>query len=133
MNAVNTMNDRLLRTALRGNGVFSAVSGAMMVVASRPLAEFIGLAWPSALLIMGVLTLLYALDLFWFTSRETINMTFAWLTIILDVAWVVGSVVLLLADPLGFTVAGKWFVGLMAEAVALFAVVQWLGVRRLKV
>ena len=133
MNAVNTMNDRLLRTALRGNGVFSAVSGAMMVVASRPLAEFIGLAWPSALLIMGVLTLLYALDLFWFTSRETINMTFAWLTIILDVAWVVASVALLLADPLGFTVAGKWFVGLMAEAVALFAVVQWLGVRRLKV
>ncbi len=133
MNAVNTMNDRLLRTALRGNGVFSAVSGAMMVVASRPLAEFIGLAWPSALLIMGVLTLLYALDLFWFTSRETINMTFAWLTIILDVAWVVASVVLLLADPLGFTVAGKWFIGLMAEAVALFAVVQWLGVRRLKV
>ena len=133
MNAVNTMNDRLLRTALRGNGVFSAVSGAMMVVASRPLAEFIGLAWPSALLIMGVLTILYALDLFWFTSRETINMTFAWLTIILDVAWVVASVVLLLADPLGFTVAGKWFIGLMAEAVALFAVVQWLGVRRLKV
>ena len=133
MNAVNTMNDRLLRTALRGNGVFSAVSGAMMVVASRPLAEFIGLAWPSALLIIRVLTLLYALDLFWFTSRETINMTFAWLTIILDVAWVVASVVLLLADPLGFTVAGKWFIGLMAEAVALFAVVQWLGVRRLKV
>lgn len=133
MNAVNTMNDRLLRTALRGNGLFSAVSGAMMVVASRPLAEFIGLAWPSALLILGIILLLYALDLFWFTSRATISLTFAWVAIVLDVAWVMGSVALLLADPLGFTVAGKWFVGLMAEAVALFAVVQWLGVRRLKV
>ena len=50
MNAVSTMNDRLLRTALRGNGIFSAVSGAVLVVASRPLAEFIGLSWPSALL-----------------------------------------------------------------------------------
>ena len=133
MNAVNTMNDRLLRTALRGNGLFSAVSGAMMVVASRPLAEFIGLAWPSALLILGIILLLYALDLFWFTRRATISLTFAWVAIVLDVAWVMGSVALLLADPLGFTVAGKWFVGLMAEAVALFAVVQWLGVRRLKV
>lgn len=131
MNAVNTMNDRLLRTALRGNGLFSAVSGAVLVIASRPLAETIGFPWPNALFILGIILLLYALDLFWFTSRETLNMTFAWVAIILDVAWVIGSIALLLADPLGFTVAGKWFIGLIAEAVALFALVQWLGVRRL--
>lgn len=132
MNAVNTVNDRLLRTALRGNGLFSAVSGVVLVVASRPLAQFIGLPWPSVLLITGILLLLYALDLFWFTSRETLNLTFAWIAIDLDVAWVIGSVALLLTDPVGFTVAGKWFIGLIAEVVALFAIAQWLGVRRLK-
>lgn len=131
MNVINETNDRLLRTALRGNGLFSAVSGAVLVLASRPLAETIGFPWPNTLLILGIILLLYALDLFWFTSRETVNLTFAWVAIALDVAWVIGSIALLLTDPVGLTVAGQWFIGLIAEVVALFALVQWLGVRRL--
>ena len=131
MNVINETNDRLLRTALRGNGLFSAVSGAVLVLASRPLAETIGFPWPNTLLILGIILLLYALDLFWFTSRATLNITFAWVAIALDVAWVIGSIALLLTDPVGLTVAGQWFIGLIAEAVALFALVQWLGVRRL--
>ena len=131
MNATMSVNDRLLRMALRGNGIFSTVSGALLVVASRPLAEFLGVSSAAALLSLGVILLLYAVDLFWMTSRENLSLPFAWFAIIMDVLWVIGSIVLLVADPLGLTVAGKWAIGLIAEAVALFAIVQWLGVRRI--
>src|SRR5690606_4272623 len=102
------------------------VSGALLVVASRPLAEFLGVSSAAALLILGIILLLYAVDLFWITSRENLSLPFAWFAIIMDVLWVIGSVILLVADPLGLTVTGKWAIGLIAEAVALFAVVQWV-------
>lgn len=131
MNAVLPVNDRLLRTALRGNGIFSALSGVVLVVASRPLAEWLGVSSAAALLALGIILLLYAVDLFWITTWENLSLPFAWFAIIMDALWVLGSVILLVMDPLGLTVAGKWTIGLIAELVALFAIAQWLGVRRL--
>jgi hypothetical protein len=42
----------------------------------------------------------------------------------------VGSYALILAVP--FSVGGKWIVALVAELVLAFAVVQWLGIRRIR-
>lgn len=131
MNVALPVNDRLLRTALRGNGIFSALSGTVLAVTSRPLAEWMGISPATALLVLGVILLLYAVDLFWVTTRENLSLPFAWFAIIMDVLWVIGSVALLIMDPLGLTVAGKWAIGLIAEVVALFAIVQWVGVRRI--
>lgn len=131
MNAALPVNDRLLRTALRGNGIFSALSGGLLLVASRPLAEWLGVSSAAALLVLGIILLLYAVDLFWVTTGENLSLPFAWFAIIMDVIWVIGSIILLVIDPLGLTVAGKWAIGLVAEVVALFAIAQWLGVRRL--
>lgn len=52
----------------------------------------------------------------------------AWIAVILDIVWVVGSYVLLFA--VRFSVGGKWAVAAVAEVVFLFAVIQWLGLRR---
>jgi hypothetical protein len=44
------------------------------------------------------------------------------------VVWVVGGYALLFA--VRFSSGGKWVVALVAELVFLFAVMQWLGLRR---
>ena len=54
----------------------------------------------------------------------------AWIAVILDVAWVIGSYPLLFVVP--FSTSGKWIVGIVAEVVMLFALVQWLGIRRIR-
>ena len=50
---------------------------------------------------------------------------------VLDVLWVLGSVALIFSNQIPLTVAGKWAVALVADVVALFAVLQYVGVRRM--
>jgi hypothetical protein len=49
-----------------------------------------------------------------------------------DIAWVVGSVALVAFDPLGLTLAGRVAVIVIALCVADFALLQALGLGRLR-
>jgi hypothetical protein len=128
--AQSVQESKLLRQALRGNGIFSAVSGLVLIVAARPLATFTGLAWPLALTITGLVLLPYAAVLFWATSQPEIDSRLAKTAVFLDGLWVMGSVLLLLTDWLNLSVAGNWTVALLAEAVLTFAILQAVGLRR---
>nr|MBI3612771.1 hypothetical protein [Nitrospirota bacterium] len=50
-----------------------------------------------------------------------------WGAIGLDTAWVLGSALLLIATPIPLTLAGKWAVGIVADIVAAFALLQFYG------
>jgi hypothetical protein len=51
--------------------------------------------------------------------------------VVLDILWVLGSIILLFGGSLPLTLAGKWTIALLAEAVATFAILQTIGLRRL--
>jgi hypothetical protein len=119
---------RLLRRALQGNASFSVVSGALILAMNRTLVEFLGLPGGASLAPLGIGLLGYGGWLLWNARRETIKIVDAWIAVILDIVWVVGSYVLLFA--VRFSVGGKWAVAVVAELVLLFAVIQWLGLRR---
>ena len=122
---------QLLRYALRGNGLFSASSGLILVAAGPALSSFTGITPALALQIVGAVLLLYGAGLLWISTRAEIDRRVAWTAIILDVAWVAGSIMILLAGWLPLTVAGKWTVAVLADVVAVFAIVQYVGLRRL--
>ena len=119
---------KLLRRALQGNALFSMISGALILAINRPLVEFLGLPSNASLTPLGIGFLGYAGWLLWNAKREKIRILDAWIAVILDIVWVVGSYALLLA--VRFSSGGKWAVVLVAELVFLFAVMQWLGLRR---
>jgi len=119
---------KLLRTALQGNALFSMISGALVLATNRTLVEFLGLPSSASLTPLGIGLLGYAGWLLWNARREKIKIVHAWIAVILDMVWVVGSYAVLFA--LRFSSGGKWAVGLVAELVLLFAVMQWLGLRR---
>lgn len=48
----------------------------------------------------------------------------------LDAVWVVGAYMLILV--ILFSAGGKWVVVLVAELVLAFAILQWLGIRRVR-
>ena len=48
----------------------------------------------------------------------------------MDAVWVVGSYALIFLVP--FRAGGKWVVALVAELVLAFAILQWLGIRRVR-
>ena len=125
-----TSRPSLLRHALQANGCFSALSGAVFLLAAQPIARLAGLD-PLQVRSLGPGLLLFATWLFWISSRRRIPARQAWIVVALDLLWVLGSAALLLGHLAPLTVAGRWLVGLIAVAVLLLADLQAYGLYRL--
>lgn len=120
----------LLKRALTGNAVFSVVSGVAILLANHWLVRFLGLPEKVSLSILGVSLIVYAAVLWFQAHRPTIKITDAWVAVIMDAIWVVGSYTLIFVVP--FSLGGKWAVALVAEVVLVFAMLQWFGIRRIR-
>ena len=135
---MNASSDRLLRRTLWGNAVFSVISGAALVTFATPFAR---LATEAPLTVMGLdLALVFELlglgvvafgaICAWAASRETLPRSWAQLIFAADIAWVVGSA-LMLVLPAAWTTAGIAGIAVVALIVADLAVLEYLGLRRL--
>lgn len=120
----------LLRRALQGNSLFSAMSGLTLLIGANAVSVFTGIESAAILTGLGVVLLLFAADLFWMTRETAVNPTFARLIIALDILWVVGSVLILFTNWVPLTNAGWWSVAIVADIVAVFAILQYIGLRR---
>lgn len=127
----SNQESNLLRNALRGNALFSAISGLIALLAAQSVATFTGIEAPVFFVVLGIVLILYAADLWWIATRETIDRRFAWAAIVLDILWVAGSIVILLSGWISLTAAGGWAIALLAETVAIFSILQYIGLRRL--
>jgi hypothetical protein len=120
----------LLRTALLANCIFSGLSGIILLFGSNRLSGFFGLHMPTILLGAGALLLVYAAALFLNARRVTVCQTEASIAVLVNVAWIVGSVGLLFVGSL--STVGNWTVTIAANIVLLFAVFQFYAIRRLR-
>jgi len=121
---------QLLRTALLANASFSIISGLTLVLAGREIVRLLGLPDAVSLVPLGVSLLVFAAVLVLFARKKSIKLSDAWIAVVMDAAWVIGSYPLLFMAP--FSTGGKWIVGIVAEVVMVFALLQWFGIRRIK-
>jgi hypothetical protein len=119
-----------LRKALIGNALFSTLSGLTILFAQGWVLRILGLSKDVSLPILGLGLLVFAATLVINARRQQVKTSDAWIAVFMDVAWVLGSYVLIFIVP--FSVAGKWVVGLVAELVLGFAVLQFVGIRRIQ-
>jgi hypothetical protein len=119
-----------LRRALLANASFSAISGLVLVSAQRSVVRLLGLPETINLISLGISLLVFAAILVLFARKNPIKLLHAWIAVILDATWVIGSYPLLFVVP--FSTSGKWVVGIVAEVVMVFALMQWLGIRRIR-
>ena len=90
----------------------------------------VGIPAPGIALAVGGLLLAFGAALLWHASRATLSRREALLTVVLNVAWVAGSIVVLAAGPL--TLLGNLAVAAVAAAVLGFAALEVAGLRRLR-
>lgn len=124
-------NSSLLRNTLVGNSVFSFLSGVASLLFSKAIANFLGLSASWIILVLGVGLILYGTEIYLAARREPIHTGVARFAVYADLAWVVGSAVLLFANLVPFTTAGKWAIAIIADVVLVFALLQYIGLRRL--
>jgi hypothetical protein len=124
-------NSSPIRSILYANAIFSGVSGLLFVIASQPIAGFLGMNMPLAILILGFGLVGYAALLYLNASRPEISRSFVLFTVVADSVWVLLSILLLLTNWMPFTVPGKWAVGIVAVIVDIFATLQFFEWRKM--
>jgi hypothetical protein len=120
---------RLLRFALRLDAAGSGALGLLGLAAAAPLADLLGMT-TGVLRGTGAFFVAYALALVFLAARPAIPRAAAWAAVVGNSAWALGSIGAAVAGRDEFTTLGVAVVLAQAAAVALFADLQWVGLRR---
>jgi hypothetical protein len=119
-----------LRLALRLDAVASGTMGVGLIAGHRLHDDVLGM--PAAVAVpVGVFLVAFAIWLGILASRTPLGGRAVWAVIVVNALWVVDSVVLVVAGLLPLTTAGVAVVLAQAIAVAVFADLEYLGLRRL--
>lgn len=124
-----TDSDGLLRLALRLDAVASGALGLLAVAAAPALDDLLGIE-PSVLRPIGIFLVLFAAAVAVIASRPRIGPAAAWTVIGVNALWVIDSVAVVATGWLDLTGLGIAFVLVQAAAVAFFADLQFMGLRR---
>ena len=119
----------LLRSALRGDAIFSEVSGLVFLLFAGRLSTLTGIQ-PPLITVMGAVALVYGALLWLGTRQPGVSRTLAIFAIVGNVLWVADSALVLLTGWLPLTTTGMWIVAIIADIVLVFAILQFVGLRR---
>jgi hypothetical protein len=120
----------MLQKTLLVNGVATAMTGIAAVVGAPWLPSVLGPASPALLAAIGVGLVVFAGVLLSQARRETIDPRVAWTIALMDLAWVIASVVVVETGML--TIVGNVIVAAVAAVVLVFAVLEIRGARGLR-
>lgn len=116
-----------LKNIVRFNSLFSAVNGVFAILFHQVLSELMGVKFPVILMIVGGILVVFSIQLWVVSIRERWLKKFIRFIILLDLLWVVGSVVLLMMNGVGLSFLGQVMVGAVAIIVGGFALLQHLN------
>lgn len=120
---------RLLRRALRTDAAASGALGVLALAAAPALVDLLGPPAP-VLVGVGAFLVVFAAGLLVLAARPQVPRPAAWAVVLGNAAWVAGSVLATVVAGSSLTALGVAVVLAQAAAVAVFADLQWLGLRR---
>ena len=121
---------RFLRRALMVDGVVSGLSGLALLAVPGPIAAFIGLGSSAVVAVVGAGLVVYGAALVRSARRETLRPGETVTTIVLNAAWIVGSVAVIAAGWLN--TQGNWALALVGDIVLVVAILEGVGLRRMR-
>lgn len=118
-----------LRWVLFADAATCVATGLLLMLGSGVLEQFTGL--PAGLSrYAGVSLLPFAALLVYLATRENLSPPVVWAVIALNALWTVDSILLLLSGWIEPTGLGSAFVIFQAFGVAMFAALEYLGLRK---
>lgn len=121
-----------LKKAIATDAVVSAAASVAMMVGSTFLPDLLGL--PAELLFWGGLALIpFVIELALILRMKQVPAGFIVAIIAINAAWVVASLFVAFGPAFAPTLFGKAFVVAQAAVVAIFAELQFLGLKRARI
>ena len=127
--ATTSDGGRLLRFALRLDAAASGALGVVGLAAAPLLTDLLGVR-ADVLRGTGAFLVAYAVVLVVLAAMRTIPRPAAWTVVVGNLVWSVGSIAAVVAGRESLTALGVGVVLVQAAAVAVFAELQWMGLRR---
>ncbi len=118
-----------LRRVLQLDALATGMTGLLLLGGTGLLHGLLNLPVP-LMTYAGIFCVGWAATLGFASLRERLARGFVWTIIVANVAWVIGSVALLLSGYVSPTWLGYAFVIAQAIAVDVFAALQYFGLRR---
>lgn len=118
-----------LKNTLLLNALTSGMTGILLICFAQPAAELFAQVQSAPFVGVGVFLLVFALYVFRVSRRTPVRSNEARVVTVLDLSWVVASVVLLLWMNDQFSIIGNVLIAAVAGWVGLMAVLQWRGLR----
>ncbi|MBX6743954.1 MAG: hypothetical protein IRY87_18115 [Acetobacteraceae bacterium] len=119
----------LLRWTLLADAAASGAMGLLMLLGAGPLGRLLSLS-AGLLSGAGLVLLPYAALVAWLGSRASLTRPAVWVVIGINAVWAADSLLLLASGWVQPNGLGQAFIIAQALAVALFAELQFLGLRR---
>lgn len=123
-----TVSPSLLSRALLADGIISGATGALMFAAAGPLSSLLGLQSP-LLRTAGFSLLPFAALLVYLAARPRVPRPLVWAIVGYNLLWALDSLLLLTTGWVAPTLWGYLFTVVQALAVAVFAGLQYAGLR----
>ena len=118
-----------LRWTLLADAATCVATGLLMTLGSGQLEQFLGL--PAGLLrYAGVSLLPFAAFLVYLAKRENLSTQGVWTAIVLNTIWTAASLLILMTGRVAPTELGYTFVIAQALGVAVFAGLEYFGLRK---
>jgi hypothetical protein len=126
-----TGNSFLLKNALLVDSVVSFLTGVALLLFSKAIAGFLGLSASWIMPVLGVVAVAYSIEIYLAARAEPVHVGIARFAAYGNLIGALGIAVLVFANLVPFTTAGKWAVAIIADAVLVLAIFQHVGLRRL--
>jgi len=128
-NMMHVSTSTFLRWVLVADAATCMVAGLLMVFGSTLLAQFSGL--PAGLLrYAGISLVPFAAFLVYVASRDSLSPSRVWTVILLNALWTADSFLLFATGWVTPTELGYAFVSAQALAVAMFAALEYVGLKK---
>jgi len=125
-------NMTFLRRVLVADAAISGTTGLLILLAANPLSKMLGV--PAELLrYSGASLIPFTALLAYVITRDNLARTTVQTVIALNAVWVVASIALLFSDQIAPNRLGTAFIIVQAVMVALFAEMQYVGLRKVGV
>ena len=123
-----------LKRALYANAIFSGISGLDFIIFNNQITNFLGWSTNWLIPVIGAGLILFAIFTVMVARADTPNPALVQTIIASDVAWIILSCVVIFlpaTNLLALTTPGKWAVAILADIILVFAILQFIGLRRI--
>lgn len=100
-----------------------------MIILSSKYGEIFGVDESMYFIIVGVGLLAFAGFAYWVSNQKNVNQQLVKVVTGLDIAWVVGSIVVVATNCFSFSASGLMITSMVAVIIALFAFMQHSGLK----